>query len=256
MLKFFPLLIGAFLVAFSSMVQSEDNNDLTRDEVATIKKKLVAAQTALGAPPEGYSRTREDFDLPTSGNSSEGKMYQIGSGLRQEFGSKAKQDSEANQKKMEADFQKKYAEAMAKNDFETISKLGMEMQQSAGQNMAGAMAGPKEPMTVQIRFNSNPYEAIDPDGVVLERPGVIALKKKNQSEESKGKVSLYFDPVTLKDTKKLSKVELKGPEGGITKKLAVFNIAVEIDGPLEMAEAWSKKIDTKTILGLIDGAAK
>ncbi|HAZ11180.1 MAG: hypothetical protein A2X86_08590 [Bdellovibrionales bacterium GWA2_49_15] len=258
MIRFFPFLVAGFLIVLPSLVKADGDdtaNDLARDEVAAIKKKLVTAQTALGAPPEGYTRTREDFDLPTSGNTSGGKMYPINSGVREEYGSKAKKEGEANQKKLEADFQQKYAEAMAKNDIEAIGKLSMEMQQGAAQNMA-AMSTPKEPITVQIHFNSNPYDAIDPDAVVMEKPGVIALKKKNQSEESKGKVSLYFDPVILKDTKKLSKIELRSPEGGIAKKLAVFNIAINLEGPLEAAEAWAKKIDTKAILGLIDGASK
>lgn len=38
---------------------------LVRGDVAARKKKLQAAVAALGVPPEGYTKEREDFDLPT-----------------------------------------------------------------------------------------------------------------------------------------------------------------------------------------------
>ncbi len=253
LIKFAPFLFAVLLL--SPVLRAEDNNDLARDEVAGIKKKLVAAETALGAAPEGYTRTKEDFQLPTSGNASGGKFFPISSGVRQEFGSKAEKEGKEDQQKTEEEFKKKYAEAMAKGDYAAMGQLGQEMQARQGKNVAKQMEGPKEPMTVAIHFNSNPYAAIDPDAVVFENPGVIALKKKNDSDE-KGQVSIYFDPITLKDTKKLSKIETKYNNDGIKKKLGVFNITIDIQGPLAAAEAWAKKVNTKDILALIDADSK
>ena len=96
-----------------------------------------------------------------------------------------------------------------------------------------------------------PSQTIDPDNVVFERPGVIALKLKGY-DEGKATVEVYFDPVSLKDTKTLSVVDLKMPKNGVDKKTAVLNATIHISGPASEVEAWAKRIDTKGVLAQID----
>jgi hypothetical protein len=66
-------------------------------------------------------------------------------------------------------------------------------------------------------------------------------------------VSVYFDPVALKDTKQLSRAEIHLPAKGTSSKTAIFNSIVSLSGPMEAIEAWAKTIDTKKILAQIDG---
>ena len=112
--------------------------------------------------------------------------------------------------------------------------------------------GRKEPITVQIQFDANPNQTIDPDAVVFESPGVIALKFPEDVDSTKGRVAVYFDPVNLKNTKSLSTVDLKEPEGGAAKRTDVKNITVEFSGPMSEILVWAKKVATKKVLAQIN----
>lgn len=112
--------------------------------------------------------------------------------------------------------------------------------------------GRKEPISVRIQTNSDPGATIDPDAVVFERPGIIALKSKSDDSAEKAQISVYFDPISLKDTKQLSKVNMKLPEKGTSSKTAIFNFTIELQGPAAEVEAWAKKIDTNKVLAQID----
>jgi hypothetical protein len=227
---------------------------LDRDEVAGIKKKLVAVQQAMGADPEGYSKESEDFHLPTDFNPAQaGKFWPITSSISLRYTDKASKDGTADAKKAAEEFQAKYAAAIASGDGEAITSMVEEMQKV---NMAAAAAAmnpvKKQPMTVYVQFNMSPSSGIDPDAVVFERPGVIALGSKDVSGE-KGQVMVYLDPVALKETKKLSKVELRTPDTGVSKRAGVFNVTIQLDGTVEDIEAWAKRFDTQAMLSVIDG---
>jgi hypothetical protein len=125
------------------------------------------------------------------------------------------------------------------------------MQQKAGQAHLAEVEGKKEPISVQIRMNAGASQAIDPDGVILEKAGVIVLALENRDEKN-SRVGLYFDPVSLKETKSLSKVDLKYPEGGVSKKTTVLNIRIELTGPADVVTEWAKKINTSAVLSQID----
>ncbi|MCX6144215.1 MAG: hypothetical protein NTZ35_13450 [Ignavibacteriales bacterium] len=225
----------------------------TRDEVATLKKKLVNALDAVGQPPAGYAKERENFSLPTdaSKNHESGLFYPAyGSGSRT-FG--ADKSAEKSQKDLQKDYEKKVAEAQAKGDYQAITKLAQEMQQKAGQMQLKSIEGKKVPIEIHININSNSGEAIDPDGVLFERTGVIALKEKSDGDEEKSRVRIFFDPINLKDTKQLSKVDMKMPEKGVKSKTSVYNITIEFNGPTSEIEAWAKKIESGKVLAQIDG---
>jgi hypothetical protein len=247
-----PLFIAVALMVPASLFAQRET-PLLRDEVAAIKKKLAIALDAVGQPPAGYSKEGEDFNLPTEAYKASGSelFSATHSSAERKFGSKKSLDRSAND--MGKEYQKKMAEAQAKGDVQAMTKLAQEMQQKVGQLQVQTVAGSKEPIRVSVQFNVGTGTTIDPDAVVFEGAGFIALKQKDDGTEDKGSVSVFFDPVALKDTKQLSRAEIHLPAKGTSSKTAIFNSIVSLSGPMEAIEAWAKTIDTKKILAQIDG---
>jgi hypothetical protein len=234
--------------------RAQEENSLNRDEVSQIKKKLVATLEALGTAPAGYAMERENYNLPTEGSKIKetGRWYPVNGSADREYGTE--KAAQKQSKDLEKEYQKKFAEAQAKGDYQEIARLSQEMQKKSGEANLKAVEGKKEPISVDVYFNSNPGATIDPDAVVFEKPGVIALRATESGENEKSRISVYFDPVSLKNTKQLSRVELKTPEGGITKRASVLNITVQLHGPTADVEAWAKRIDTGKVLAQIESA--
>lgn len=245
--------VAALLIMFCQ-ARAQDEQSLTRDEVAVIKKKLVSVLEALGQPPAGYEVERESFSLPTETYrvKESGRYNLLGASATREYGS-GKSAERAN-KDFGKEYEKKMAEAQAKGDFEAMAMLAQEMQKKAGAMQLKAVEGKKEPITVNVHFNSNPGAAIDPDAVVLEKPGVIALRANTDVSSERGNVQVYFDPVSLKDTKQLSRVNMKEPEGGVSKRTTILNATIDFSGPTAELGPWAKRIDAKKVLAQIDAA--
>jgi hypothetical protein len=223
---------------------------LTRSEVAALKNKLVTVQQAMGGDPSGYLKKSEDFNLPTDFNPAQGgKFWPITSGISLRYTDRASAEGVANAQKAAEEFQTKYAAAIASGNAETISKMVQEMTRM----QAAAMTPPvkKEDMTVYVQFNMNPIVGIDPDAVVLEQPGVMALRRKDVSSE-KGEVTVYVDPVALKATQELSKIEFRTAEDGVSNRTGVFHIVIQLNGAAADIESWVKTFDFKSMLGVID----
>jgi hypothetical protein len=87
---------------------------------------------------------------------------------------------------------------------------------------------------------------------VFEHPGVIALK--SNVENGSERIAIYFDPVALKDTKQLSRVDLKMPEDGVAKRTLVLSVTIDVTGPVAEIEPWVKNVDSKKVLSQIDPA--
>ncbi len=245
------VLVAALVV--TPRLHAQNETPLTRDEVGQIKKKLVNAFDALGQAPAGYSVEHENYNLPTDAYKiQKSGLYQLLSpSADRSYGTQMK--AEQANKDMEKEFQKKFADAQAKGDYAEIAKLSQEMQKKSGEMQQKNLQGQKEPIQVNVRFNSNPYATIDPDAVFFEHPGVIALKTKDESAPARVRIAVYFDPVALKDTKQLSKVDLKQPEDGVKNRTAVLIATIEMAGPQTEVEAWAKKIDVKKVLAQIGG---
>jgi hypothetical protein len=231
---------------------AQNENPLTRDEVSVVKKKLVSMLEALGNAPAGYAMESEHFSLPTQAyKNSEGSLYNpIGASADRSYGTQ--KNAEKASEDLQKEYQKKMAEAQAKGDYVAMSKLAQEMQKKSGEIQLKAVEGRKDPIRINVHLNSNPGATIDPDAVVFERAGVIALK--STAEGSQGQVWVYFDPAALKDTKQLSRVDMKMPDGGVAKRMAVLNATIEFSGPPADIQAWAKTIDTKKVLAQIDSA--
>jgi hypothetical protein len=243
------LLTGVLLA--TALAQKEV--PLTRDEVSVFKKKLVAMFDALGDVPAGYAKEDEDFNLPTEvyPGRSAGRFNPIYCSATRTCGTdKAVAKTNAN---LEKEYKKKMMEAQAKGDYVAMQKYAQEMQQKMGQTQVQAVDSHKEPIDISVCLNTFTGATIDPDAVVLEKAGVIALKREDEVGSGRGAVTVYFDPVSLKDTKQLSSVRLESPEAGISKRSGVLTATITFTGPLAEIEPWAKRIDTKKILSLIDG---
>ena len=222
---------------------------LTRSEVAALKAKIVAVQTAMGGDPAGYLKESEDFDLPTDFNPAQGgKFWPITSGVSLRYTDRASAEGEANIEKLMADFQTRMATAAATGNVAEIQRITAE----ATRLQAAAMnpAQRKEPMNVYVQLNQNPSVGIDPDAVVLEKPGVIALR--NEQSDGEGDVTVYIDPVALSATQELSKIELRTAQDGVASKTGVFHVVIQLNGTLADAEAWAQDFNFGAMLGVID----
>jgi hypothetical protein len=244
--------IGGFCLALliGSGAFAQSNTNLTRQEVAAIKSKLVAVQTAMGADPAGYIKDSEDFNLPTDFSpAQEGKFWPIGASVYLRYTDRAVKELEAE---MEA-WSQRYAAAAATaaTDPNALIKATEEMQRFQQRAAAQATAPQKEPLNVNVQLNGGGYTSIDPDGVVFESPGVIALRDADVDGE-RGTVTVYLDPVSLRETETLSSVELKTPDDGVSNKTGIFNITISLQGAVADAEAWAQSFDKAAILAVID----
>ena len=251
------LVVLAVLISLTlpSWGTASEDAQLTRDEVTVIKRKLMAVSDALGQPPAGYAKEDESYNLPTEASKMEqaGTFYPLHASAHFKFGGGAEKKAKKSQKELEAEYKKKMMEAQVKGDYQEMSKIAQEMQQKAGQAQIEAENAKKEPIEISLQFNSNPGQAIDPDAVVFEKPGVIALKFKISGDEEKVRIAVYCDPVHLKETKTLSRVDLSDKQNkGVTKKTTVQNATIELTGPAAVVEAWAKGIATSKVLSQID----
>jgi hypothetical protein len=225
------------LALFAASASAQETN-LNRSEVTAIKNKLVIVQQAMGADPAGYLKESEDFSLPTDFNpAQDGRFWPITSSVSMRY----------------TEFQTKYAAAMASGNAEAITQMVTEMTQLQTQAAAAAMspATRKEPMQVYVQLNMNPTVSIDPDAVVLEQPGVIALREKELNSEQ-GQVTVYLDPVALQATEELSQFELRTSNEGVTSKSGVYHIVIQANGSVADIETWVMTFDFDAMLGIFD----
>ena len=229
---------------------AQQSTSLTRSEVTAIRAKLVAVQQAMGADPAGYLKESEDFNLPTDFNpAKDGKFWPITSSIRLRYTDKASTEGRANAEKAVQDFRTKYAAAAASGNVEALTKMTTELQKL----QAAAMTPPakQHPMDVNVQLNQNPTVGIDPAAVVLERAGIIALRDKNVSSDT-GSVTVYVDPVALKNSSDLAKIELRTADDGVGNKIGVYHVVIQLNGAVADLESWVKSYDFGAMLGAID----
>lgn len=168
------------------------------------------------------------------------------------FDGGAQKMSKNSEKEIEAEYRKKILEAQAAGNYEAMSQITQEMIQKVSQLQMAVEEAKREPVDISVRFNNNAGATIDPDAVVFESPGVIALKSP-RGDGDQLQVDIYFDPVKLKDTQSLSRIDLRDEDQrGSSQKTTVRNITIEMIGPAEVVEAWSKQIATVKVVAQID----
>lgn len=246
---------AACLAALLAFPIAAQETNLTRSEVTAIKDKLVLVQQAMGADPAGYIKESEDFSLPTAFNpTQDGRFWPITSSVSMRYTDRAAVEGTANIERLAADFQARYAAAMASGDAATITRMVEEMTRMQTQAAAAAMsasATQKDPLQVYVQFNMNPSVSIDPDAIVLERPGVIALREKELNSDD-GQVTVYLDPVVLAATGDLAQFELRTPNEGVTNKTGLYHIVIQASGNVADIEPWVTNFDFDAMLGVFD----
>ena len=251
MKRILSLLLPVMVLVLAPVLRGQEEKMMTRDEVAVIKKKLVAILGAIGQA-SGYAIENEHFNLPTEAYpvNNTSRYYPPGASANRRYGTQKAAEKSAQD--LQKEYQKKMLEAQAKGDYQTMSKLAQEMQQKASAEQLKGVEQAKEPIDVDVRMNSNPGATIDPDAVLFEKPGVIALKSVDASNSAHERVWIYVDPVALKNTSQLSRVDMKLPDGGVTKKNTVLNVTIELAGPVTEVETLAKNVNTTTVLAQID----
>jgi hypothetical protein len=171
-----------------------------------------------------------------------------------QFTDKAAVDSEANLEKFQENFEARYTAALASGNAAAIERMMQEMTQMQTAAMAAAMSTSeqKEDMRVTIQINMNPIVGIDPDAVVLEQPGVIALRERDDASGETGQVTIYLDPVALAKTEELSKIELRTADDGVSNRTGVFHVVIHLDGALADVESWVRTFDYAAMLAVFD----
>jgi hypothetical protein len=226
---------------------------LTRSEVTAIRAKLVAVQQAMGEPA-GYLKESEDFNLPTDFNpntSQGGKFWPITSSISMRFTDRAAAEGTANAEKAAEEFQAKYAAAIASGDGTAIERMLAEMQSIQAAALASATATRKDPLQVYVQFNMNPTVGIDPEAVVLEQEGVIALRQKELNSDT-GQVTVYLDPVALKAPGDLARFELRTDQNGVGNKTGLYHIVIQANGSVPDIESWIGDFDYAAMLAVFD----
>ena len=249
--------LGVALIAvLAAAAAAQESTSLNRSEVAAIKAKLVAVQKAMGDDPSGYIRKEEDsFSLPTDFNpAQDNKFWPITASVGMRFTDRGAVESAADVENMQAQMEARYAAAIASGDPAAMEKMLAEMLQMQNAAVGAAMAprAKKEDMQVYVQLNMNPSVGIDPDAVVLEQPGVIALRHKNDTAGETGQVIVYLDPVALASTTELSKVELRTADDGVTNRSGVFHVVIQLDGALADIEQWVQHFDYPAIMTVFD----
>jgi hypothetical protein len=237
-------------LALAATAGAQQTTSLTRSEVAALKAKLVTVQTAMGADPAGYLKESEDFDLPTDFNPAQGgKFWPITSSISLHYVDRASTEGQANAEAAAEEFQAKYAAVAATGNVEQLTKMIADMQRVQAAAMTPAVK--KENLQVYVQFNQNPSVGIDPDAVVLEQAGVIALRSKDGTGD-RGDVTVYIDPVALKATQELSKIELRTADTGVSNKTGLYHIVIQLSGSVTDAEAWVNTFKFAPMLAVID----
>ncbi len=215
---------------------------VARNESLALKTSVKDALDALGAPPAGYTKSDENYDLPTSmsvdaktGNiwlSPTSATFTFRNGMSGE--------------QLSQEYQKKMMDAQSKGDYAEVQRLSLEMQKNLGAVMGAEMSK----IEVTIALNRDPYQTIDPEGVLWEAPGAIAIRTGEDGANTK--LMLAFDPKGLADTQKVSIIQLGDSIQAPTRsKAAVRTIIVELTGPEAQVTEWAGHVDKGKMLALI-----
>lgn len=236
-------LLVSLLAPMAAMADGGVDEPVARNESLALKNTVRAVVAGLGAPPAGYAQSKDEFDLPTAmGSDKDAGRYWL-----RETSATFEFTNGMSGEQMGQEYQKEIAAAQAKGDYQKMQTLAMELQQK----MASAMSTEMTKITVKVSLNRNVYQAIDPEGVVWETPGAMALKLES-SDPNNAHLMLVFDPKALADTQALSLINSgESFNGSAAQKTAVRTIAVELTGPEAAITAWAQGVDKKAILALV-----
>ncbi len=223
---------------------NRQQTDFFRDDLSALKDRLRGVIAALGEAPAPYAKESEDWSLPAYACADGSGFFPISASYR------ASLTTDAQQKQLEQDFQKQLMEAQAKGDYDAIAKLSQDMQAKA---MAMAQANQQnQPIQIGIQANGGGGQTIDPDTVVRDGVGFIALKDRQGGISSgEERITFYFDKVALKDAQRIASFDLGGDQR-VPGKRDLINLRVDISGPTPTVEAMATGLDTNAVLQQLD----
>lgn len=239
------LLAAAGLATFAVSAQAaycgSDSQDVqfVRSDVATIKAHMQAVLAALGTLPAPYARVNDSWQLPSSSCRDKAGFAPVPISYSGRF------SAEASQQKLAQSYQQQIMAAQARGDYAGMAKISQQMQ--AQYMQAAAVAQASGPVEVNITANGSTSGTIDPDSVLRDGEGFIALREPGGDLNSET-VSVYFDKVQLKNAHQLASYDL-GSGWRVPDKLALMNVRIQLSGPKASVERLLKQLDTDAVRG-------
>ncbi len=211
-----------------------DSVSLNRNELTEVKRKLQAVLTALGTPPAGYSKINENFNIATEANAESGGFSPAQSSAEFLFGGEGQ--------KIAAEYQKKIMDAQARGDYAAMQRLSQELQ-------AKVTASAVPEIRIEIIANQSDSITADPDSILLEKPGTMAVATNN--DEMDFRAAVYFHPKALSGSSQAARIEISLPES-IRTKTGIVDFVVRFTGPADLVKKWISKIQHNAVLSNID----
>lgn len=216
---------------------------VNRNEALAFKNSLRAFMDALGTPPASYEKEKETFQLPTEVyRANENDGFNLSS-AEASFIFKSGMTSE----ELGKEYQKKLLAAQAKGDYEEIMKLSMKMS-SLVRDVNNTETSR---ITVEININRNPSLTIDPEFVLFEKPGCIAVF--SETSDGNTEVTIALDPVILKETQAVSLINFNPHfESTYANKNTVKCAYLKLKGPGDVVKKWASQMDIGKALTAIN----
>lgn len=217
-----------------------------RSDLAALKTSMKAVIAAIGKPPAPYALSHEEWNLPSF-------ACEDAHGAVPSFvGYQADLSADAGQQKVQADYQKKIMAAQAAGNYDLMIKLSQEMQQQIVK--ASVLAQTDTPISMEFRANETASMTVDPDAVVRDGTGFIALKATQGGADSgQEQITFYFDKQALKEAHTLASFELGGDRRA-PDKLGLISMRIRISGPTAIVEAMARKLDAGAVLAHLSAA--
>lgn len=246
MLAITVLALGTCL--YSVQTLADDNcgdgyttSNFMRSDLVTIKKHVETIISALGTPPAPYAKENENWQLPTY--ACQGKVGFQPVIVRYSMSL----TTDAQQKIVAADYQKKLMAAEASGNMQEVMQLAQQAQQKALQQ--AAVNQNNEPINVDVSVNDlGASMTIDPDAVLRDGAGFIALRQPNNDASSgKEEVDMFFDKVILKNAHEIA--SFGEPNAVVPTRLDMICARININGPKAQVENMVKHLSAGAVLG-------
>lgn len=218
-----------------------------RDDLAGLKKDVETAVAAIPKPQAPYGKANEHWDLPSYTCKDQAGFRPV------ELDYTSTWNTDVSMQKLGEQYQKELMAAQAKGDYEAMTKISQKMQAAA---MAAASSNVgKSPIDINLTVNTSDARTIDPDSVIRDGEGFIAVRTNKDPTSGNESISMYFDPVALKNAHQLARFDLSG-DFRVQDKLALLSYRVDMSGPAAPLERIIKDIDVSKVLGTLTADRK
>lgn len=208
-----------------------------RADMVTLKAHMAKVLAAIGSLPAPYARINDDWQLPASACRDKNGFVPIAVRYSGTF------SAEQNQDAIQAAYQKKMAAAEASGNYAAMATLAQQMQ--AAVIAASASSQAATPVDITIVANGFEQGTIDPDSVLRDGPGFLALRQQGGNADNET-VTVYFDKVQLKNAHQLASFNFG--RWLVPAKLSLISMTIQIQGAKANVERLVKQIDAQAVL--------